>query len=208
VKAVERTCGVDFDNTLVTYDKLLARIAVERGLIDCDHAETKKSIRDRLRQLPNGEIEWQRCQALLYGSRIAEAKLIEGVLRFFELVRQQGTQVYIISHKTEFSPFDNLNLRTAALTWMTANRFFESDGLGLTHNDVFFADSRQQKIDYIAELRCTHFIDDLEETLLEAAFPPSTTRILYEPGRQMPAPVGLKLMKTWQEISHYFFGTY
>jgi len=208
VKAAERTCGVDFDNTLVTYDKLLARIAVERGLIDCNHAETKKGIRDRLRQLPNGEIEWQKCQGLLYGSRIGEAQLIEGVSRFFELARQQGTQVYIISHKTEFSPFDNFNLRTAALSWMTANRFFESDGLGLSQNNVFFADSRQQKIDYIAQLRCTHFIDDLEETLLEATFPPSTTRILYEPGRQMPAPAGLKLMKSWQEINHYFFGTY
>jgi len=208
VTATERICGIDFDNTLITYDKLLARIAAERGLIDCNRYKTKKSIRDQLRRLPNGEIEWQKCQALLYGSRIGEAELIEGVSRFFELARQQGTQVYIISHKTEFSPFDDLNLRTAALSWMTANRFFESDGLGLTQTDVFFADTRQRKVDYIAELRCTHFVDDLEETLLEATFPPSTTRILYEPGRQMPAPDGLKLMKSWREISHYFFGTY
>ncbi len=206
MKATERRCGIDFDNTLVTYDEVLAKIAGERGLIECNPAETKKSIRDRLRRLPDGEIEWQRCQALLYGSRIGEAKLIEGVSRFFELARQQGTRTYIISHKTEFSPFDNSNLREAALSWMTANRFFESDGLGLTYNDVFFADTRQQKINYIAELRCTHFIDDLEETLLESTFPSSTTRILYEPGRQFAAPVGLKLMTSWREITYYFFG--
>ncbi len=208
MKNIQRTCGIDFDNTLVTYDELLAKIACERGLLDCNHTEGKKSIRDRIRLLPDGEIEWQKCQALLYGSRIREAKLSEGVKRFFELARRQSMRIFIISHKTEFSPYEpsGLSLRQAALNWMATNRFFESDGLKLTPDNVFFADTREQKIHYISSLQCTHFIDDLEETLTEATFPSSTTRILYEPGRQSPAPEGIELMKSWREITDYFFG--
>lgn len=202
-----RICGIDFDNTLVTYDEVLAKIAHEKGLVDFQLGESKRKIRDRIRRLPNGEIEWQRCQALLYGPRISEAKLIEGVPHFFELCRQHSVKVYVVSHKTEFSRFDNTgtNLRTAALAWMASNAFFEPDGLGLTEGSIFFADSRQEKINRISALQCTDFVDDLEETFLEVTFPRSTGRILYEPGRETAAPAGVLLMKTWQEISDYFF---
>jgi diaminopimelate decarboxylase len=176
-------------------------------LLDTDFVESKRKTRDRIRQLPNGEIEWQRCQALLYGPRINDARLIEGVPQFFELCRQRGLKVYVVSHKTEFSRFDTTgtNLREAALAWMTSNGFFEPDRLGLTQAHIVFANNRQEKINWIRQLRCTDFIDDLEETFLEATFPPSTTRILYEPGRELAPPAGVMLMETWQEISDYFF---
>jgi hypothetical protein len=200
-------CGIDFDNTIVTYDELLATIARERGLLNGTDLLTKRSIRDYIRQLPDGEIEWQKCQALLYGQRIAEARLIDGVAQFVAQCRQHGIPVYIVSHKTEFSRYDpsGTNLRTAAMNWMIANRFFESGGLALDPRNVFFAGTREEKIGRIRELCCTHFIDDLEETFLEASFPISTARILFEPGRQSPAPDGVALMRTWQEIRDYFF---
>jgi len=203
-----RICGVDFDNTIVTYDELLARIAYERGLLDSDVPATKRTIRDRIRRLPNGEIEWQKCQALLYGSRIREAKLSEGVTRFFQLCRANRIPVYIVSHKTEYSRYDTTgtNLRDAAVGWMAAHKFFDSDGLGLMRDFVYFAGTRQEKILRLAALGCTDFIDDLEETFQEEAFPTGVTRILYEPGRESPPPPGVKLIKSWQEISDYFFG--
>jgi hypothetical protein len=193
---------------LVSYNELLARIARERGLLDSVASDTKRKLRDRIRQLEDGEMEWQKCQALLYGPRIGEATLIEGVDRFFELCRQRAVKVYIVSHKTEFSRYDSTgtNLRSAALHWMTAHGFFEPNGLGLTEEDVFFNGTREEKIDRIARLRCTDFIDDLEETFLEKSFPAATTRILYEPERDSPAPPGVLWMNTWKEISEYFFG--
>ncbi len=177
--------------------------------MDAAASETKRTVRDRIRRLPDGETEWQKCQALLYGPRIGEAVLIEGVARFFELCRQRGVKVYVVSHKTEFSRYDSTctNLRTAALQWMTAHGFFDPARLGLAKDDVFFAATRQEKIDRIASLSCTDFIDDLEETFLEASFPERTTRILYEPGRESPAPPGIVWMNSWQEVSEYFFGT-
>jgi hypothetical protein len=199
--------GIDFDNTIVTYDELLTKIARERGLIDATGVQTKRSLRNWIRQLPDGEIEWQKCQALLYGRRISEASLADGVAAFLAICRERTIPVHIVSHKTEFANYDptGTNLRTAALDWMRANRFFDPDGLGLTPHCVFFAATRREKIDHIRQLACTHFIDDLEETFLEDTFPPATARILYEPGRQSPAPPGVALMRTWQEIRDYFF---
>ena len=75
-------CGIDFDNTIVAYDELLNTIAQERGLICGGQTRAKREIRDRIRQLPDGETEWQTCQALLYGQRIGEAHLIDGVAAF------------------------------------------------------------------------------------------------------------------------------
>jgi hypothetical protein len=199
--------GIDFDNTIVTYDDLLAAIARERGLLNGTAPQTKRHIRDYIRQLPDGEIEWQKCQALLYGSRITEARLIDGVSTFIAACRAQAIPVYIVSHKTEFSNYDptGTNLRIAAMNWMVGNRFFDPAGLALDPANIFFAGTREEKIGHIRALRCTHFIDDLEETFLEASFPPQTKRILYEPGRQDPAPPGVALMRTWQEIRDYFF---
>jgi hypothetical protein len=201
-----RICGIDFDNTIVDYDELLARIASERGLLRYANG-SKRALRDRIRLLPDGEIEWQTCQALLYASRIHEAKLSRGVTAFLGQCRASGVRVYVISHKTEYSYYDvtRTNLRDAALEWMAANGLFESVEFGLTRSQVFFAGTRQEKVAQVAELGCTHFIDDLDETFQEESFPASAVRILYEPGRNAPPPRGVILMTTWQEISDYFF---
>jgi len=202
----QRICGVDFDNTIVSYDDVLASIARQRGLVDASEAGSKRKIRDRIRQLPEGEIEWQKCQALIYGPCIDQARINDGVPEFFHLCAQRRVKVYIISHKTESSPFDTVtNLRQAAMDWMTGQRFFEASGLDLRQSDVFFADSRREKARTIARLQCTHFIDDLEETFLEETFPQSTARILYDPARQEPAAAGITVMKSWKDICEHLF---
>jgi hypothetical protein len=199
--------GVDFDNTIVTYDELLHTIAVKRGLISLTVEKNKRHIRDTIRRLPDGEIEWQKLQALVYGPFIKEAKLTEGVSEFFQLCRRKEIKTYIISHKTEYSRYDetHTNLRTAALAWMSSRGFFERAGLGLSPQDVFFNTSRSDKVARIHELLCTHFIDDLEETFLELSFPAAVKKILYAPlGSQVELP-DVKLVTTWQEIRDYFF---
>ena len=202
-----RIIGVDFDNTLVTYDELLHTVATQRRLSPASAPKSKKSIRDYVRQLPDGEIEWQKLQAIAYGPLIKEAKLIDGVQAFFELCKRNGVKAYIVSHKTEFSRYDETrtNLRTAALGWMAANGFFRTDGLGLAHDAVFFSATRQEKIEQIRQLGCTHFIDDLEETFLEESFPVGVERILYVPHRQSETQPDMKVVTSWQEIGEYFF---
>lgn len=199
--------GVDFDNTLVSYDDIIYGTAIQQGLISPGIGKGKRDIRDRIRELPGGEIEWQRLQAIVYGTRMDEAKLIDGVQEFFEFCKRYQARTYIISHKTEFVMLDgmNINLRTAALAWMRKSRFFEDEGLGLSQQDVYFESTRSEKIQRIRSLRCTHFIDDLEETFLENSFPMNVERILYAPYMFHSSLQGIRVMSSWREIGEYFF---
>ena len=95
--------GIDFDNTIISYDHLIHKVAVEKNLIPSAFSKSKKEIRDHLRTIPGGEIEWQKIQALIYGPRITEANLMEGVNDFLKACKDNGIKVYIISHKTEHS---------------------------------------------------------------------------------------------------------
>jgi hypothetical protein len=178
--------GVDFDNTLVSYDELFARLA---GL----NLTGKKAIRDQVRQL-HGDIAWQKLQGIAYGPRMAEAQLIEGVPEFFAACRQRGLPVQIISHKTEFAGYDDTktNLRQAALAWLKAH--------GLPA--ATFGSTRAEKIAAIQRAGCTVFIDDLEETFLEPDFPAHVTKILFAPHGHAPVP-GVRVCKTWREILEY-----
>ena len=199
--------GVDFDNTVVSYAGLFHEVAVERGLISRDTERSKQVIRDRVRQLPEGEGEWQRLQAVVYGPRMMEATLVEGVPEFFRLCRLNCVETRIISHKTPFASLDptHTNLRTAALEWMTANRFFERTGFGLQRENILFAGSRTEKIELIRKRGCKHFIDDLLEVFLERSFPPDVEKILFSPCGRPNAPSGIVVLSDWDGINRYLF---
>ena len=197
--------GVDLDNTLVRYDELMVQEAVSRGLLSPDVGLVKRSIRDRIRQRPQGEIEWQKLQALVYGPKIGEANLAPGAKEFLISCRAQDVQVYVISHKTMYANFAEtpVDLRTAALNWMRAHRFFDPQRMGLHPQDVFFESTRSEKIRRIASLGCTHFIDDLEETFLEEGFPAQVEKILYAPGGAPSAIPGVRVAVNWRAIDEY-----
>jgi hypothetical protein len=202
--------GIDFDNTIVSYDSLFYQIALEQQLIDTPTNPGKKVIRDTIRLLPDGENRWQELQALVYGPRIEGAVLIDGVRRFVASCRASGYKVYIVSHKTEYANFGNPkpSLRQAALAWMEQNCFFEEAGLGFSRSDVFFGATRREKLIYIEQLGCTHFIDDLEEIFLEPNFPSGVKKILYVPqGTEITSAVlsEVTALNNWQKISEHFF---
>ncbi|MFH1148474.1 MAG: hypothetical protein V1736_12315 [Pseudomonadota bacterium] len=198
--------GIDFDNTIVDYDDLIYGIALEKGLIDCGTRKSKRCIRDTIRKLPNGEVEWQKIQAAIYGPKMNGARLIDGVSEFFNFCKARGFLTYIISHKTQFAGYDETgsNLRTAALGWMRKKHFFENDGLGLVEDQVFFESCRAAKIRRVEVLGCTYFIDDLEETFLENFFPAACRKILYAPHETMVPGCEVTVAASWKEIQALF----
>ena len=199
------TLGIDFDNTIVNYDKVLYNAALEAGLIKAGTQKNKKSIRDEIRKLPDGEPRWQRVQAYVYGKGMKDSVLFDGVKAFFDACRDADISVAIVSHKTPYASMDEggVNLRETAIDWMKAKRFFDRDGLGLLPDAVYFESTRREKIERIKRLGCTHFIDDLEETFQEEAFPAGVERILY--AQESSSLKGVKAFVTWKEIYDYFF---
>lgn len=200
--------GLDFDNTIAGYDDLLHRVACERRLIAADTPLSKQAVRDRVRLLPEGEIEWQRLQGLAYGPRMLEARLIEGVAGFLGECRTRGIRVFIVSHKTEYAGHDPTRtpLRPMALRWMERQGFFATERFGLARQAVHFASTRAEKVARIRALGCTHFVDDLDETFREAEFPVEVERILYSPlGCESSVP-GVKSFRSWKDIAQKRFG--
>jgi hypothetical protein len=200
--------GLDFDNTIVSYDALVHSIALKRGLIEVYTDAAKRTVRDRIRQLPDGEVEWQKLQALVYGPLMTRASLIDGVREFVRRCHDSDVRVHVVSHKTEFAAYDSThtNLRTAALEWMAAHAFFDREGLALRYEDVHFESTREAKIARIVALGCTHFLDDLEEVFSEASFPPTVEKLLYVPDGRLDLAGEMKVIPTWTALHEYFFG--
>jgi hypothetical protein len=199
--------GIDFDNTIITYDEVFREAARRLGLIDESTRGRKQAIRDQIRTLPGGELEWQRLQGQVYGRGIISASMSKGIDAFLRRCRNECCPVVIVSHKTEYGHCDpdGVNLRTAAFDWMKSQKFFCKNGFDIPIDNVYFESTRAEKLVRIAALGCTHFIDDLEEVLADPAFPPHVTRILFSETACAPASMPYLVCATWRRIEEHIF---
>src|SRR5580658_221944 len=126
--ASRRRIGIDFDNTIITYDDVFRVAAKAKGLIAADFSGSKQAVRDAIRLLPDGELAWQRLQGQVYGKGVADAPMIVGVGTFLRRCEAQLCPVMIVSHKTEYGHHDpdQVNLRKAALDWMAVHGLFNA----------------------------------------------------------------------------------
>ncbi|MBI2664018.1 hypothetical protein HYX10_01610 [Candidatus Woesearchaeota archaeon] len=198
--------GVDLDNTIVSYDPLAFRIASELNLVSEGTEKSKTAVRDHIRK-HYGDDRWQEVQAVIYGERMGDARLMPGVSSFLSLCSKNNFKVYIVSHKTEFSNYygDGYSFRQAAMDWMERNGFFKADGFAIPRENVFFESTRQGKLRRIAELGCTHFIDDLEETFADAEFPAAVEKMLFDPHNEHSGLNGVRVFGSWDDINSYLF---
>jgi hypothetical protein len=197
--------GLDFDNTIITYDAVFLAIARKWDLVGADFIGGKQAIRDTIRLLPDGELSWQKLQGQVYGKGLAQAEMVEGVDTFLRRCRDSDVPVAIVSHKTEFGHHDpdRINLRDAARAWMSEHGFFRTSGYGIAPDAVYFEGTRQDKLARIAQVGCTHFIDDLEEVLCDPTFPSGVERILFSD--VAPVSASCIVCPTWQQIEERVF---
>lgn len=199
--------GVDFDNTLAGYDEVFAAAACDAGLADPGYRGDKQDVRVLCRSRQGGEIDWMRLQGRVYGALMHKARLIDGVRTFFGRCREAGADLFIVSHKTQYGHFDDskVDLRAAAWAWMDGKGFFDSDGIGLSRENVFFENDRGAKVGRIAALSCAYFVDDLAEVFREPAFPTATQGILFTNGRAAePGPY--LALSDWNAIGDAVLG--
>jgi hypothetical protein len=194
--------GIDFDNTLVSYDRVFLTRARLTRLLPAGFRGNKQAVRDSIRLLPDGELAWQRLQGYVYGQGIGAAAMFAGVDQFLRRCRRDGHTVFIVSHKTEFANHDpaRINLRDAAFGWMEARGFFDPPKYAIPRANVFFEGTRAEKLARIAALRCTHFIDDLIEVLADPDFPPGIGRVMFGAPPE-DAPRGMMACASWREIA-------
>jgi hypothetical protein len=199
--------GLDFDNTIVCYDDVFWKAAQERGLVGPDLCGSKRQLRDFVRSLPDGEVKWQALQGHVYGRGIEGAVLFSGVPEFLRRSQAHGDTILIVSHKSEHGHFDRdeINLRSAALSWMETNELLSGYGVCLRREHVHFTSTRAEKLERIAELSCDVFIDDLEEILLDPRFAYSVRRILLSKTAIEADGIPYSICRDWLSISELIF---
>ena len=199
--------GLDFDNTVVCYDDVIHRAAVERGLIPPETPPVKKIVRDQLRALGR-EDDWTKLQGYVYGPGMKGAMAYPGVLDFLDRCKTEGMKVAIISHKTK-SPYagPDYDLHEFALEWLRENGIIGGKVNSLLHGQVFFELTKEDKINRIIEQKCTHFVDDLQEFLEEPGLPSDLIKILFDPGLTCSTANQLTVCSSWQNVAMQFFGT-
>jgi len=190
--------GLDFDNTLIGYDKLFHHVAVAQDLVPERIAVNKIAVRDYLRE-QNREDDWTRLQGAVYGRYILQADAFPGMQRTLQQIVNKQIPICIVSHKTR-RPYigESWDLHSAARSWLTQERFYDAAGLGLSEESVFFEPTKEEKVARILALGCTHYVDDLPEIL--DMIPDHVEKILFAPnGASEPDP-SWKLMRSWQEL--------
>ena len=157
--------GIDFDNTIVKYDKLFHTIAVEYDYIEEKVEKTKIAVRDTMNS-KGLRREFTRLQGEVYGKKIMMAEIAENLRPCLQELDSKHIKVVIISHKTRH-PIEGpkYDLRKAATNWLRANSIINNAKIGITEKDVYFANTKEEKAQIIKELGCDLFVDDLIEIL-------------------------------------------
>ena len=183
--------GIDLDNTIIDYRNAFWHTALSTGIFterdkisfsnNHDQVPNKNEIKNRLILEEGGNYKWESLQGQVYGQYIHNAGIYPGVANFLLHSKVRGVKVYIISHKTEFGHYDKSQtpLRKAALNFLEQKDLLSGD-YGIQEKDIFFFDARRKKVNKVAELNCTYFIDDLPEVFREEGFPENTTEILFD----------------------------
>tara|TARA_Y100000294_G_scaffold125312_1_gene116697 strand:+ start:2251 stop:2859 length:609 start_codon:yes stop_codon:yes gene_type:complete len=190
--------GLDFDNTLISYDQLFFTCALEDGLIPASLSADKMAVRDHLRESGREDV-WTRLQGEVYGVRIMEAPVFAGAFEALAALQRDGFSTCLVSHKTRV-PYlgEGHDLRLAASNWLEGHGFFDEQGLGWTPDQVFFESTKAEKVARIVSLGCTHFVDDLSEVL--EMLPDTITRVLFSPSGRPDIGGDWLVLREWTQL--------
>ncbi len=191
--------GLDFDNTIVCYDQVFHKVALERKVISAAVPVSKLAVRDELR-IRDCEDVWTKMQGYVYGRRMNDAEPYPGVLDFLQAARAQGHELFIISNKTR-TPFmgPQYDLHAAASEWIDCV-LRDLQGRLVARDNVFFRETKEEKIAQIAALHCDVFIDDLPEILNARSFPENVRKLLFDLEGHHGETPGFECVSNWREI--------
>ncbi len=193
--------GLDFDNTIVSYDSLFHKVALEQDVISHTIPVNKIAVRNHLRSI-NKEDKWTEMQGHVYGKRMNEAQAYAGAIEFIDRAKQLGHSLCIISHKTQY-PFlgPQYDLHKAAIGWIDQHLVMNDKAL-FSKVDYFFELTKDDKVNRIASMGCDIYIDDLPEILLNPLFPADCTRVLFDPERHHATSIEgeIRVVNSWKQI--------
>ena len=173
--------GLDFDNTIISYQKIFYKLALKKKIIPKNISKEKNSVKKYL-LAKNLENEWTQIQGEAYGSEIVYAKPYPGLIEFLKYIKKNKFKVYIVSHKTIY-PYkgEKINLRNSAFEWIKQYDIIKY----IPKRNIYFENSINSKVRKIKQLKCDLFIDDLPSVLellskkiIKVLFDPNSNNVL------------------------------
>jgi len=190
--------GIDFDNTIINYHHVFYQKAIERKLVPTETSIDKSEVKAAIVKRFGNDQHWQLLQSIVYGKAIFEADCFEFFLNTLEQLIEAGHELYIVSHKTEFSHFDkSVALRKFATQWLQQKAIISNERLLI--ENVFFLNTVDEKVEKINELTLDIFIDDLDKVLQHKNFPSQTLAIAF--GVQQDSSISHRVGH-WQQCSN------
>ena len=191
--------GVDFDNTIVSYDKVFHKVALEQSLIKSNLNISKIAVRDYLREKGQNNI-WTELQGYVYGERMLDADIFSGFINFLTFARKNSIEVSIISHKTIYPYLGNkYNLHDSAREFIS--KLMTDQNINLVNKkNIFFELTQEKKVLRISQQSCDFFIDDLPEIFALHDFPKKTKKILFDPDMNYKNFVDGVVCSSWENI--------
>ncbi len=192
--------GIDFDNTLVSYDGVFHRVASDQGLITPDIGRGKDDVRGYLRKVDR-EDDWTKLQGEVYGARMHLASLYDGAAEAIRKLMAAGARIRIISHKTRF-PFKGpgYDLHEAARKFLASQGIAGAANGLLEPTSVFFELTIAEKLKRIGSEECSIFIDDLPEILSHPQFPGHVRPVLFDPQDIHAGEGRFDRARSWRDV--------
>lgn len=165
--------GLDLDNTLIDFSVAAQFYALKVGL---ENIRSMSELKEVLKA--QNDFDWQKAQSWIYTEGLNYAKPAKGWDELIENCDKFNIELYIVSHKSKFSPkeFGHLNLHFHANRWL--KEVLNSSTIPSVKG-IFFEPSREKKIEKIRELGLTKFVDDLPEVFDHENFPKNVQKIQF-----------------------------
>ncbi|TRZ48139.1 hypothetical protein D4S03_10275, partial [bacterium] len=96
------------------------------------------------------------------------------------------------------------DLHDAGCKWLLAKGFLDEEKSGMSAGQIYFELTKEEKIQRIVSLNCTHFIDDLPEILLADGISGNIKKILFDPAGDFHDLSGIERKRSWFEIIEFF----
>lgn len=170
------TIGFDLDNTVINYDLSAFKYSQIMGF---DEVRSISELKGLLKSEKFATDGWTRAQSWIYGEGLAYATIQDGLLSVMRFLANHDYSFYIVSHKSKIGPskFGSIQFIECTLEWLKNSPI----GAMFEKNiNLFFEETRREKIQRIIHLNLDFFVDDLIEVIYDKHFPENTTGILYD----------------------------
>ena len=190
--------GLDLDNTIIIYDKLFKKLAVEKNLVPNNIKPLKTNIRNFLKE-KGQENEFTILQSIVYGERISEAELAQGIQDFLK-EKSKKFEFFIISHKTKYPiKGEKYNLREAARSFLREKKIIGLKNFQIKEDNLYFENTIDDKLKRIEMIGCNYFIDDLPKIL--QGVNSRIIKILYDPNKIYDSENRFLKFSNWGKFS-------